>query len=357
MRTRLTELLGIDHPIVQSGMGRIAGPDLVAAVSNAGGLGILAGLYVPPDELARQIRRVRELTSRPFGVNLWLHPAVLAPPTGVDDGQLHEVQAALDRFRAPLGLQASAARPAPLPADMVPGQLEVLLDERVAVWSIGLGNPTPEQTRRCRERDIKVMAMVTTAADARAVVDHGADIVVAQGGEAGGHRSSWTPGAPDVGTMALVPQVVDAVKVPVVAAGGIADGRGLAAALALGAAGVLLGTRFVATREATVPSAYRDAILERSGEETVITRAITGLPARVLRNALTDDYATDAVLPPLLQRRAGEDVHMMAALKNDGRYLPLFAGQSVGLIHDVPGAGDVVRAVVAEAEAALQALR
>src|SRR5262249_44665533 len=158
------------------------------------------------------------------------------------------------------------------------------------------------------------------------------------------------------GTMALVPQVVDAVDVPVIAAGGIADGRGLVAALALGAGGVLLGTRFVATREATVPAAYRDAIVTRPGEGTKATRELTGLPARALRNALTDDSGAAEVLPPLVQRKAADDIYTVAARNNDGRFITLFAGQSCGLIDDVPGAADVVRSMVAEAETVLAGL-
>lgn len=257
-RTELCDLLGIEYPIVQSGMGNVAGPDLVAAVSEAGGLGILAGLRVLPDDLRARLREVRTLTKRPFGLNLWLHRDVLAPvdPASVSETAVRAVQSTLNTFRERLGLAPTFARPEGLP-DLFEAAFEVMLEERPAVFSTGIGTPTLEMVRRCHERGIKVIAMVATVQDAREMAAVGVDAIVAQGGEAGGHRSTGvklaSPEAASVGTMALVPQIVDAVGVPVVAAGAIADGRGLLAALALGASGILLGTRFVATREATVP--------------------------------------------------------------------------------------------------------
>src|SRR5215471_9566543 len=150
LHTTLCERLGIEHPIVQSGMGRIAGPDLVAAVSNAGGLGVLAGLFLPAEDLRRDIRRVRALTDRPFGVNLWLHPALLPPPDpkAIAPHQLRTVQSALNSFRARLGLPENQGLPDALP-DIILDAFEALVDERVQVWSIGLGQPTAEQSRRC----------------------------------------------------------------------------------------------------------------------------------------------------------------------------------------------------------------
>ena len=262
LRTALCDLLGIEYPVLQSGMGSVAGPDLVAEVSRAGGLGILAGLNVPPDELRARIRQVRELTDRPFGVNLWLHTELRPPadPTTISDERLSAVHGVLNRFRSRLDLPLAGQRPGPVP-DIIPAQIEAVLEERPAVFSVGLGDPGTELTARCRERGIKVVAMVATADDARAVAAAGVDVVVAQGSEAGGHRSTWvkrpTPESAGVGAMALVPQIVDAVDVPVVAAGGIADGRGLVASLVLGATGILLGTRFVATRESMAPEFWK----------------------------------------------------------------------------------------------------
>jgi nitronate monooxygenase len=354
--TPLCELLGIEYPILQSGMGNVAGPDLVAAVSEAGGLGILAGLNLTPDDLRGRIREVRARTTRPFGVNLWLHSVLRPPadPATIPDATVRAVQGQLDRFRARLGIPSASARPARLP-DVLAAAIEVILEERVPVWSTGVGNPEPALVARCHEQGIRVLAQVATVADARAVAAAGVDVVVAQGGEAGGHRSVGVK--PDsaetvaVGTVVLVPEVVDAVRVPVVAAGGIADGRGVVAALALGAAGVLLGTRFVATRESAAAECWKKAILERGGDTTTITDVFTGLPARALRNAFTEEYRTSGapVLPGLLQTRAAQDVYAAAAARQDGEYLPMLTGQSAGLIHDLPGAGEVVETIVREA--------
>jgi nitronate monooxygenase len=362
-RTTLCELLGIDYPIVQSGMGAIAGPELVAEVCRAGGLGILAGLNVPPDTLRAAIRRVRELTDRPFGVNLWLHRALRPPldPAEISDEALRGAQGILNRFRQHLGIPTTLDRP-PRAPDFLDATIAVVLEERPPVFSAALGWLEPELAAECRRRGIKVMGMVSTVEDARAAAAAGADVIVAQGGEAGGHRSiDGKPASPEavaVGLMALVPQVVDAVRVPVVAAGGIADGRGLVAALALGASGVLLGTRFVATRESLAPDLYKKRLLESESGDTTLTDTLSGLWARALANRFTREYIESGapVLPPLVQRNAANDVFVASLKRGDPDYYPMMAGQSVGLVRDLPGAGDVVTAVIREARAVLGAL-
>jgi nitronate monooxygenase len=363
LRTPLCELLGIAHPIVQSGMGGVAGPDLVAEVSRAGGLGIVAGLNLSADHVREAIRRVRAATDRPFGVNLFM-PDQLRPPVDpatIPAHTVRAVQGTLNGFRSRLGLPPTTDPPPAVP-DLIPAAFEVILEERPAVFSIGLGNPASEMVRRCHERGIKVMAMVTTVADARTVERAGVDVVVAQGGEAGGHRSTWvkaaSPETVSIGTLTLVPQVVDAVRVPVVAAGGIADGRGLVAALALGAAGALLGTRFVATREATAPEFQKKALLEAEAEATTVTDSITGLWARYVRNTYTSEYDASGapVLPALLQSRAAQDIFVLAGKQAMPEWFPMPTGQSVGLVHDLPGAAEVVERIVAEARAVLARL-
>jgi nitronate monooxygenase len=363
-RTALCDLLGIDYPIVQSGMGGVAGPEMVAEVSRAGGLGILAGLNVPPDNLRQMIRRVRELTDRPFGVNLWLHPAVRTPidVATVPTELIQTVQTTLNTFREQLDLPARFDPPAGLPAILDAG-VEVVLEERVPIFSTALVEEQDAAlVRRCHAQGIKVMTMVARVADARAAAEAGVDVIVAQGGEAGGHRSvgdkPLSPEAASVSTLALVPQVVDAVGCPVVAAGGMADGRGLVAALALGASGILLGTRFVATREATVPEFWKAALLEAQSEATTITDAFTGLWARGLRNRFVEGYraAGAPVLPPLVQRNAADDIFAAAARLQEREYFPMWSGQSVGLVRDLPGAGEVVQAIVDEARQVLDAL-
>jgi len=357
----LCELLNIRHPIVQSGMGRIAGPELAAEVSRAGGLGILAGLNVPPDALRAQIHQLRALCDgAPFGVNLWLHPDLQPPidPSRLPGGDVAAANAALNPARRALGVAESSAPPPPRP-DLIAAAIDVVLDERVPVWSIGLGLPPADLVDRCHRSGVRVMPMIANVDDARAAAALGVDIIVAQGVEAGGHRSTWRPDARgDVTTFSLIPEVVDAVRVPVIAAGGIADGRGLVAALALGASGVLLGTRFVATRESLAPEAWKRAILDAASHATTVTRAFSGLPARVVRNRFVDDYESSGapVLPGLLQSGLEEDIWTAARRDNNPDYLPLYAGQSVGVIHDLPGASDVVRRIVEEADAVFASL-
>jgi nitronate monooxygenase len=353
--SRLCSQLGIAHPIIQSGMSRVAGPELVAAVSNAGGLGILAALRLEPDDLRTQIRRIRELTSQPFGVNLWLHPAVTRPiaPDAIPPAALAGAQQKLNEIRTRLNLAASNAAPSRFP-ELVQRNFDVILEERVPVWSIGLGDPGGGMVARCHERGVTVMAMVTNVRDARAVADAGVDVIVAQGVEAGGHRSNWAAGAEEAGTLVIVPRIIDAVQTPVVAAGGIVDGRGLVAALALGAAGVMLGTRFIATRESIAPEIFKRAVLEAGAGDTMISAAFTGLPMRVLRNQFTNDYGDAPVLPPMLQSSAAEDIFRAAGQRGDAGYFPMPAGESAGLIDDMPPAADVVRRIVEEAGQAIR---
>ena len=363
LRTSLCDLLGVEYPILQSGMGGVAGPELVAEVSRAGGLGILAALRLSGAQLRQGIRRVRELTDRPFGVNLWLHTEIRPPidPASLPEDTVRRVQSTLDGFRRELGIPRGAGRPGPVP-NVIDEAFEVILEERVPVWSIGLGNPGLPMVERCRERGIKVIAMVATVDDARAVAASGVDAVIAQGSEADGHRSTWVkPASRDaaqVGAVALVPQIVDAVNVPVIASGGIVDGRGLVAAFALGAVGALLGTRFVATRESAAPEFWKKTLLESGGEATTVTDAFTGLYARAIRNAFTDGYAASGapVLPALLQSGAAQDIYAAATKQQNREYAPMWSGQGVGLIHDLPGAGEVVETIVREARAALRAL-
>lgn len=362
-RTPLCELLGITYPVLQAPMAGSVTPEMVAAVGEAGGLGILPGVGMPPEDLRRQIRRVRELSQRPFGVNLLLHPGIHHPadPADVPDETVGRIQAVLNRFRERLRIPASQGRPPRLP-NLAGPAFEILLEESVPVFSIGLGTPPAEWVARCRERRVKVVAMASTVDDARALADLGVDALVAQGSEAGGHRSTWNrPEDPHhgmIGTLALVPQVVDAVRVPVIAAGGITDGRQVLAALTLGAMGVLIGTRFIATRESSAPAFHQRAIVRGDSDATVVTDAFSGLRARVIRNAYVDEYesAGAPIFPPFVQYVATADIRLASARQGMGDYYPLFAGQGIGLIRDTPGAGDVVRTVIAEAGAALEAL-
>jgi nitronate monooxygenase len=355
-RTVLCDVLNIEYPILQSGMGGVAGPDLAAGVSHAGGLGIIAGFSLTADQLRQAIHQVRARTDKPFGVNLLL-PAEIRPPKPAEtlpDSLIQQVQTALSPMRSALGLPASEVRPATFP-DLVADAFQVILDERVPVFSVGLGNPGSDMVAECHRRDIKVVAMVTTVQDALAVEATGLDAVVAQGAEAGGHRSHFekpiSSDRADVGTIALVPEVVDAVRIPVIAAGGIVDGRGLMTALALSASGVLMGSRFLVTRESMAPEVHKKSMLEQTSDTTVVMDTFSGRFARVLRNAFTEQYARSGapVLPFPSQLLANADIRQEATTQGNGDYIPLWSGQGVGLIHDLPGAGDVIEATIQEA--------
>jgi nitronate monooxygenase len=360
-RTPLCDLLGIEYPILQSGMGGVAGPDLAAEVSNAGGLGILAGLLVPAETLRKAIHDVRARTSRPFGVNLLLS-ADLRPPVAagqVADEAVQAVHAALNPIRKDLGLPEVVSPPSP-PPDLVSDALEVILEERVPVFSVGLGNPGGELVAECHRRGMRVIAMVASVEDAKAVEATGLDAVVAQGWEAGGHRSHFdkpaSPGVGAVGALSLIPQIADAVHIPVIAAGGIVDARGLVAALVLGASGVLMGTRFVATRESMAPEMYKKALLERWGDATTVTTAFTGRYARALRNEYVERYEGSGapVLPFIWQRLAADDIFKEATAQGNPSFVPLWAGQSVGLIQNLPGVAEILEDLVQEARRLLQ---
>lgn len=350
----LVDRLGIEVPILQAGMAGFALPPLVAAVSDAGGLGILGGHGMSGDDLFSAIAEVRRLTDRPFGVNLLLpedliRPAPVDALTGID-----EVQAALNAMRSELGLPLQSGAPRP-PAQDLLDRIEIVLAARVPVFSIGLGNPGAVLVERFHAAGSFVMAMATTRADAVTLAASGVDAIVAQGGEGGGHRSHFVkPAGPDrgsVGTMVLVPEIVDAVVVPVIAAGGIVDGRGVVAAMALGAQGAMIGTRFLATRESDAVDAYKRALLAAGSDDTTVADVASGRYARLVRNAFTEGYGEGPVLPFGWQTSAVSDLFQGAREAQNADYMGLWAGQGVGRISDLPSAGEMVRRIWEEAEA------
>ncbi|MCA1687298.1 MAG: nitronate monooxygenase [Actinobacteria bacterium] len=356
LSTPLCDLLGVRNPIIQAPMaGGWTTPELVSAVSNAGGFGVLAGAGVTPERLREDIRAVRARTDKPFGVNFLLAP----PEPGNRD--IATVQRFLDRFREELGLPPGEVDLS-LPPSPLEEQIEVVFKERVPVLSTGLGDPG-ELVERAHAEGMLVVSMVTTVEEAVLVVERGADVVVAQGAEAGGHRSTLELGpydeAPLVGTLALVPQVVDSVDVPVAAAGGIVDGRGFVAALALGAAGVQMGTRFLLARESGAHPAYRERLLAATEEDTVVTRVFTGRPARGLRNRFVDEYLESGSEPLAwpLQRAAAGDIYRASQDAGNGDYSPLLAGQGLRILkEDGLGAAEIVEGLVAEAGVVLSLL-
>jgi NAD(P)H-dependent flavin oxidoreductase YrpB (nitropropane dioxygenase family) len=306
LHTPVCDLLGIDIPILQAGMSTYTSPELVAAVSNAGGLGIIGGLGRTPQDLSEEIARVRELTTRPFGVNLVV-------------SQLN--------------------------SDAV----DVALELRVPVLSLSWGR-AGEIARRAHDAGITVVHQVNTPEEAGKVASDGADVIVAQGNEGGGHVGGMA-------TMPLVPQVVDVVNgVPVLAAGGIADGRGVAAALMLGAQGALIGTRFLATPEANGRGHSKDVILNALGSQTVASKFFDdvlgvrwpGSMVRSVRHPLLDRWAQRQQDWALAAEQIRPSLEA-ALLAGDF----VLAGEAIGLIHDIVPAGELVERIAREAEALL----
>jgi nitronate monooxygenase/enoyl-[acyl-carrier protein] reductase II len=317
MRTRICELLGIDVPIIQAGMSLFTGHDLVAAVSNAGGLGSLGCWRRAPDDLARQLSIIRERTRRPFAIN--------------------HVVPALDEATFAMTLKA-----------------------RPALISLALGDPG-ELVKRAHDAGSKVMQQVTTVAQARQAAERGVDLIVAQGSDGGGYVGT-------VAALPLIPQVVDAVRpLPVVAAGGIADGRGLAAALVLGAEGVNVGTRFLASEEAPIGLAWKRAIVNAAAEDAIRVEVLNdimpmpgsfgyGTVLRALRSPFVDTWIDRRDEARQQCERLLADLVELTRQGRIGEALPA-AGQSAGLIGDILPAGEIVRRMVAEARAALDETR
>jgi enoyl-[acyl-carrier protein] reductase II len=318
LHTPLCDLLGIRYPICQAGMAFVARSALAAAVSEAGGLGVLAAAHTTPAELRHEIRRVRERTDRPFGVDV-LFATIRA-------------SAETEQF-----------------TDAVKGWIDVTLEERVPVLVAGLGNPGPV-TAEAHRLGITVMALAGNVKQARAHAANGVDVVIAQGHEAGGHTGR-------IGGLVLIPSVVDAVAPrPVLAAGGIADGRGLAAALALGAAGIWIGTRFIATPEAYGHDNYKAKIVAIDEEGTVISRGSSGKPCRLIRNNFTREWEGRAaeIQPfPVQFERVGKAAAVRAREDGDIENGSAACGQSAALIREVTPVREVIEDLVSGAERVL----
>ena len=343
LRTPICDLCAIDYPIFAAGMGGVTMAPLAGAVSAAGGLGVLGATFCTPDELREQIRAVRRITDRPFGVDLLL-PGDIPPDLGA-----REIPPFPEFLRDLLPRIAGLdGKPPPaLTLELARAQLAVTLEEKVPLMVSGLGTPD-WLVEQCHRVGTMVMSIVGNVRQARRLEKLGVDIIVAQGMEAGGHVGTVT-------TMVLVPAVVDAVRVPVLAAGGIVDGRGIAAGLMLGAQGAWIGTRFIATVEATAHDNHKRKILEVDEEGTVVSRSYTGKPSRVLRNDFTDRWkGHDAELMPMPWQRIRVE-SLVAPAKAAGRVdIANFpTGQGAGAIRDIPAAADLFRRLVAESESAL----
>jgi len=307
--TRLTELLQIQYPIIQGGLAYLAYSDLAAAVSNTGGFGQITAMSLPDAHALRgEIRRARTLTDKPFGVNFAI---------GMHRGDIEE-------------------------------RLRIAIEEKVSAVTLTGGNPAPF-IPLLQSANLKTLVLVSSRTQAQKAEQLGASAVIVVGHEGGGHL-----GRDEVGTMVLVPQVVDAVRIPVVASGGIGDGRGWMAALALGAEGIVMGTRFIATRECVhASSSYKNALVKASSADTIVIKRSIGFPARVLRSPLTDkileiERETNdfEALKPYISGEANRR-WIYEGIKEEGFG---WAGQAVGLIHDVPEVSELIQRMVREAE-------
>lgn len=303
----LCDLLGIEYPILQGGMAWVANASLASAVSNAGGLGIIAAMNSNAAQLTAEIKKCKTLTDRPFGVNVML----------------------MSPF-----------------ADEV---AKVVIDEKVPIVTTGAGNPAKFMPDWLAA-GIKVIPVVPSTALARMAERNGATAVIAEGGESGGHVGEIT-------TMALVPQVVDAVSIPVIAAGGIADGRGIAAALMLGAAGVQLGTRFLVATECTIHQNYKDRVLSAKDIDTVTTGKRLGHPVRSLKNQFTRDYTIkeyDSTVSDEELEALGVGKLRAAAIEGDIKNGCVIAGQIAGLVKKEQSCREIIEELFAEAEVVLR---
>ncbi len=302
MKTRITEILGTEAPIIQGGMAWVAEWNLAAAVSAAGGLGIIGAASAPPEIVREQIRKVKELTDKPFGVNIMM-------------------------------LNPNA-----------PEVAKIVIEEKVPVVTTGAGSPAKFMAD-WKAAGVKVIPVVASVAMAVMMERGGADAIVAEGCEAGGHIGSTT-------TMSLVPQVVDAVNIPVIAAGGIADGRGMAAAFMLGAEGIQMGTRFVAAEESIVHENFKKKLCKASDIDSVVTGATTGHPIRVLRNKMTKEYLKleqeGAPFEELEKLTLGS--LRKAVMDGDIENGSLMSGQIAGMIKEVKTCKEIISSIVSDAE-------
>jgi nitronate monooxygenase len=349
--TALTARLGIRYPIVLAPMaGGPSTPTLVAAVSNEGGLGMIGAGYLSADATRAAVRAVRALTDRPFGVNLFI------PDPASDPDVVARSVARSRELLAPLAAEVGVSLPEDLGAPDFDAQAAVLVEERVPVVSFTFGVMSARWVAAFQWIGTVIMGTATTVAEGKALEDGGVDFVVAQGAEAGAHRATFLgPVAQSlVGTVALVPQLVDALTVPAIASGGIMDGRGIAAAVMLGAAGVQLGTAFLATPESGAPPAHKAAVLRAADDSTGVSRVYSGRAARGVINRLGRELEPHvAELPPYpLQNALTRELRAAAARAGNADLMSLWAGQGARLATDLPAA-EVFRRLVRETDALL----
>lgn len=348
--SQFAETVGIDYPIVQAPMvGGATTPELVAAVSNAGALGSFAAAILPPSAIVEGVKRIRSLTSRPFNVNLF----VLEQPRPTES-ELERAQAHLEPFRAALGLGPASA-PSKF-CEEPREQIAALLSLAPPVVSFTFGLLDAETVAQFKGAGSLVMGTATTVAEALAWEAAGADFICAQGAEAGAHRGTFLGGFEEscIGLMALIPQVAAAVKRPVIAAGGIMDGRGIAAALILGAQAAQLGTAFLCCPESGIPSVWKQKLREARDDSTRLTRTFSGRHARGIVNEFMErmrPFEGDVPAYPIQNALTGE-IRQVAAKLGRPEFMSLWAGQGASMSRPLP-AGELVRTLMEELHAIL----
>ena len=356
LRTPLCDLLGIELPIIQAPMaGGATTPELVAAVSAAGALGSFGHTFSGADAMRADAAALRARTTRPFALNLFATPIPVEPPVDVQRPAIEAVRRELEGR----GLAVPERVPPPY-APPFDAQLDAVCEIRPAVFTTHLGDLTPAAIARLRGLGIRVGSAATSVREARHLEAGGVDFVVAQGTEAGGHRGTFL-GDPEhamTGTLALVRQIVRAVRVPVVAAGGIMDGAGVAAVLALGAQAAQLGTAFAVCVESGVTPTHKKAVASMDGDETTITRAFTGKPARAVRNRFTSaaDEQGWTLLPFPIQAKLTAPLRAASEAVGSPDHVAAWSGQAGSLARPVPAA-ELVRTLVEEAVDTIERLR
>jgi nitronate monooxygenase len=343
---RILDLFGIESPIIQAPMAGSTTPEMVVAVSEAGGLGSLACAQYTPQQARAAVQKVKASTSRPFNMNFFCH--VSPEPDPARAAAWHK---ALERYYLEFGLDPNTPPPASGRAPFDEDFCTLVEEVRPAVCSFHFGLPEQSLLDRVKRTGPRIVSSATTVAEARWLEERGCDAIIAMGLEAGGHRGSFLTEdiALQVGTFALVPQVADAVRVPVIAAGGIGDARGIRAALALGASAVQMGTAYLFTPEAKIPAAHREA-LRRAGEhETALTNIFTGRPARGFLNRVMRDLGPISPLAPAFPTAGGSLVPLRGhtELLGSGDFMSLWAGQAAALGREMP-AGELTRRLAAE---------
>lgn len=329
----ITAMLDIKYPIFQAPMaGGMTTPQLISGVSNCGGLGNMGAGYMSSDEIRNDIKRIRNLTDKPFGVNLFVPDS----EASADAEEISSMEDVLAGYSSELGMKEKPSLPEKDYAALYRKQLDVLMEEQVPVCSFTFGIPESAIISELKKQGTIIIGTATNVKEAVEWEEAGADVIIAQGVEAGGHRGTF--GSEEsglIGSMALIPQVADAVSCPVAAAGGIMDSRGIAAAMMLGAAGAQLGTAFLTCRESGAHSLYKHALLNAREDQTAVTKAFSGKLARGIRNRFMEEMKGLQTLPYPLQNDMTAPIRKQAAKLEQPEFMSLWAGQGVTLAEEV----------------------